>query len=83
MALTPEAPAPLAALKFETALAELETLVQSMEGGKLELEASIDAYRRGMDLLQHCQGQLSAAEQKIQIMEAGQLQDWQPEGTSL
>lgn len=80
MAPTPEAPAPIAELKFETALAELEALVQSMEGGKLELEASIEAYRRGMDLLQHCQGQLNAAEQKILIMEAGQLKDWQPEG---
>ena len=26
------------------------------------------------------QGQLTAAEQKIQIMEAGQLKDWNPEG---
>lgn len=62
------------------AIAELEDLVQTMEGGKLELEDSITAYRRGMALLQHCQGQLTAAEQKIQIMEAGQLKDWNPEG---
>ncbi|MGB4672570.1 MAG: exodeoxyribonuclease VII small subunit [Azovibrio sp.] len=80
MAPTPEAPAPVAELKFETALTELETLVQSMEGGKLELEASIEAYRRGMALLRHCQEQLQEAEQKIQIMEAGQLKDWNPEG---
>lgn len=77
----PEAPPALPAdLKFEAALAELEDLVQTMEGGKLELEDSITAYRRGMALLQHCQGQLTAAEQKIQIMEAGQLKDWNPEG---
>jgi exodeoxyribonuclease VII small subunit len=36
---------PIADMKFETALAELETIVHSMEGGKLELEASIAAYR--------------------------------------
>ncbi|MDD3482682.1 exodeoxyribonuclease VII small subunit [Azovibrio restrictus] len=77
----PEAPPVLPAdLKFEAALAELEALVQTMEGGKLELEDSITAYRRGMALLLHCQGQLTAAEQKIQIMEAGQLKDWNPEG---
>jgi len=67
-------------LKFEEALAELEALVQRMEGGQLELEASIDAYKRGTSLLQHCQGLLANAEQKIQIMEAGQPRDWQPEG---
>ncbi|GHU43419.1 hypothetical protein AGMMS50289_09790 [Betaproteobacteria bacterium] len=57
-------------LKFETALAEVEKLVARMEGGELELEDSIDAYRRGMALLQHCQGQLSVAEQKIRVMDA-------------
>ena len=39
---------PIADMKFETALAELENIVSSMEGGKLELEASIAAYKRGM-----------------------------------
>ncbi|MDR1887917.1 MAG: exodeoxyribonuclease VII small subunit [Zoogloeaceae bacterium] len=57
-------------LKFETALAELEALVARMESGEMELEASIDAYRRGMALLQHCQGQLTVAEQKIKVMDA-------------
>jgi exodeoxyribonuclease VII small subunit len=44
-------------------------LVARMEGGELELEDSIDAYRRGMSLLQHCQEQLTAAEQKLKIMD--------------
>jgi exodeoxyribonuclease VII small subunit len=60
-------------LKFETALAELERLVARMEGGELELEDSIDAYRRGMALLQHCQGQLAVAEQKIKVMDANAI----------
>ena len=77
---TPDTPPSLTGLKFETALAELEALVQTMEGGRLELEASIEAYQRGTALLRHCQEQLQEAEQKIQIMEAGQLRDWQPEG---
>ncbi len=77
---TPDTSPCLTGLKFETALAELEELVQTMEGGKLELEASIAAYQRGMALLRHCQEQLQQAEQKIQIMEAGQLRDWKPEG---
>jgi exodeoxyribonuclease VII small subunit len=47
--------APATDMKFETALAELEDIVASMEGGKLELEASIAAYKRGMELMKHCQ----------------------------
>lgn len=60
---------------FEAALAELESIVQGMETGKLSLEESLAAYQRGAILLKHCQGALSAAEQKVQVLEAGQLQD--------
>ncbi|MEZ5615134.1 MAG: exodeoxyribonuclease VII small subunit [Rhodocyclaceae bacterium] len=60
---------------FEAALAELETLVQGMETGRLSLEESLAAYQRGAALLKHCQSALAAAEQKIQVLEAGQLQD--------
>jgi exodeoxyribonuclease VII small subunit len=64
---------PITDLKFETALAELERLVASMEDGKLELEASIAAYRRGTELMKHCQGLLADAEQQIRILENGEL----------
>ncbi len=60
---------------FEAALAELESIVQGMETGKLSLEESLAAYQRGTVLLKHCQDALTAAEQKIQVLEAGQLQD--------
>jgi exodeoxyribonuclease VII small subunit len=66
---------PIDDMKFETALADLENIVSSMEGGKLELEASIAAYRRGMELMKHCQAQLADAEAQIQILENGQLKD--------
>lgn len=66
---------PIDDMKFETALAELENIVSSMEGGKLELEASIAAYRRGIELMQHCQSQLTDAEAQIRILENGQFKD--------
>ena len=71
----PAAPA-VNKMKFEAALAELEQIVQNMEGGRLPLEESITAYRRGSDLLKHCQQQLSDAERKIQILEDGALRDF-------
>lgn len=65
-------------LKFEAALAELEQIVQNMEGGRLPLEESLEAYRRGAELLKHCQQQLGDAEKKIQILENGALRDFEP-----
>ena len=66
---------PVVDMKFEAALAELENLVHSMEDGKLELEASIAAYRRGMELMKHCQAQLADAEQQIRVLENGRFLD--------
>lgn len=63
-------------LKFETALSELEQIVENMEAGNLSLEDSIAAYRRGSELLKHCQHQLDDAEQKIQVLENGVLRDF-------
>jgi exodeoxyribonuclease VII small subunit len=66
---------PIADMKFEAALSELEAIVSSMEGGKLELEASIAAYRRGMSLMKHCQAQLADAEEQIRVLENGEFKD--------
>lgn len=61
---------------FEAALAELEAIVREMEAGQLPLEQSLTAFARGAALLKHCQEALSGAEQKLQILEAGQLHDF-------
>lgn len=65
---------------FEAALAELETIVQDMESGKLSLEESLAAYQRGAELLKYCQGALASAEQKIQVLEAGELREFPASG---
>ena len=66
-------------MKFEAALAELEAIVHGMEDGKLDLEASIAAYRRGMELMKHCQRQLADAEQQVRVLENGQFKDVDPD----
>jgi exodeoxyribonuclease VII small subunit len=64
---------------FESAIAELETLVSQMESDKLPLEQSINAYKRGAELLQICQKSLSDAEQQVRILtEANKLADFKP-----
>jgi exodeoxyribonuclease VII small subunit len=56
-------------LSFEAALAELEKIVTSMEAGQMPLEQSLAAYRRGVELLRHCQGALQDAEQQVRLLE--------------
>ena len=54
-------------LPFEEALTELEGLVQQLESGDTSLEQALAQFERGVALARHCQQQLSAAEQKVQI----------------
>lgn len=77
-AKTADKQSPIADLKFETAITELENIVRSMEGNTndaLDLEASIAAYQRGMALLKHCQNQLADAEQRIEVLSASNLNE--------
>lgn len=57
-------------IPFEQALAELESLVETMEKGDLSLEESLTSFERGIALTRHCQQALQEAEQKIEILTA-------------
>ena len=60
---------------FESALAELETIVARMEDGQLTLEQSLTAYKRGAELLKLCQAQLADAQQQVKVLEGGALKN--------
>jgi len=66
-----EAPA-----SFEAALSELEKIVSSMESGKLTLEQTLDAHKRGLELAQYCQSILSQAQQQVKILEEEALKNF-------
>lgn len=59
------APADISAMSFEAALEELETIVQKLEGGEVELEKSIALYQRGAALKTHCEARLKDAQLKV------------------
>ena len=61
---------------FESALAELEKIVQNMEAGEMQLEQSLTAYRRGAELLKFCQAALQDAQQQVKVLEDGVLKDF-------
>lgn len=61
---------PIAALSFEAALAELESLVARLESGQASLEDSIALYERGAALKAQCEERLRAAQMRVdQIVE--------------
>ena len=53
---------------FETAMQDLEQLVERLEQGDLPLEESLAAFERGVLLTRACQTALKEAEQKIEIL---------------
>ena len=46
----------------------LEALVEQMESGELSLEASLNAFERGVKLTRHCQSALKNAELKVKVL---------------
>lgn len=71
----PKPAQPVPPKNFESALAELESLVQTMESGRFSLEESLAAYQRGAELLKYCQTTLDAAEQRISVLDGEVLKD--------
>ena len=57
-----------APLDFETAMRDLEALVERLEHGDLPLEESLAAFERGVMLTRTCQAALKEAEQKVEIL---------------
>lgn len=55
-------------LNFETAIKELESLVERMEQGDQSLEQSLKDFERGVELTRTCQKALKQAEQKVQLL---------------
>ena len=61
---------------YEQALAELESLVQAMEAGKMPLDQVLASYKRGAELLSFCRRKLEAVEAQVKLLEDGRLKPW-------
>lgn len=67
---------------FESALAELDRLVEQMEGGQMPLDRLLDGYRRGAELLAFCRSRLQGVEDQVKLLEAGQLKPFAGGGSA-
>lgn len=61
---------------FETALAQLESLVARMEDGDLPLEQSLAAYQQGVALARLCQSLLDKAEEQVKVLQGNLLEPY-------
>jgi exodeoxyribonuclease VII small subunit len=59
---------------FESATAELDTIVRRLEEGDLPLEKSMELYERGLQLSRFCHARIEEAERRIELLsERGDL----------
>ncbi len=62
-------------LGFESAMAELEALIQAVESNRMPLEETLNTYQRGQQLIARCNTLLRDAEQRIQQFDGAKLSD--------
>ena len=64
---------PVEELSYEEALAELEGIVESLEGEQNPLEESMKLFERGQALVTHCSALLESAQLKVQKLSGESL----------
>jgi exodeoxyribonuclease VII small subunit len=55
-------------MKFESALEDLELVVEQLETGALSLEDSLAAFEKGVGLVKFCNQKLNEVEKKIDFL---------------
>src|SRR5262245_58009986 len=64
---------------FESAIAELETIVKTLEEGDLALEKSLALFERGVQLSRFCHAKLEEAERRVEVLnERGEIKPAPP-----
>ena len=66
----------LKAVDFESAMMDLESLIDKMEQNDLSLEESLTDFEKGISLLRICHSSLNNAEQRIKILTQGIEEDF-------
>jgi exodeoxyribonuclease VII small subunit len=54
--------------KFESALEELEGVVEQLESGDLSLEDALAAFEKGVGLVKYCNQKLNEVERKVELL---------------
>ncbi|MCF7520947.1 exodeoxyribonuclease VII small subunit [Neisseria sp. ZJ106] len=60
---------------FEDAVKRLEALTQAMQSSEMPLEQALAAYQEGNELVKYCQTKLAEVEQKLHVLDAGEMKE--------
>lgn len=60
---------------YEEAIQQLEKITESMQNNDLPLEEALTVYEYGQELVQYCQQKLAEVEQKLQVLDNGELKE--------
>ncbi len=70
---------PVGELTYEEALAELESIVETLEGEQSQLEEAIKLFERGQTLAAQCVSLLEAARLKVKQVAGDDISDFEEE----
>ncbi|NOH03723.1 MAG: exodeoxyribonuclease VII small subunit [Chloroflexi bacterium] len=70
---------PVEELTYEESLAELEQIVEALEGEQNPLEEAMKLYERGQALVAHCGALLESAQLKVQKLAGESLVEFEEE----
>ncbi len=67
--------------KFEDKIKELETLINELESGEIDLDSSIEKYTKAMKLVHQCDDKLKSIEEQVNkiVNENGQIEEFSVE----
>ncbi len=74
-----EATSPVESLSYEQAMAEMEEIIQKMEGEQLTLEEALALFERGQALAKRCADLLNQAELKVRQLTGQEIENLQEE----
>ncbi len=74
-----EQSSPVESLTYEQAMAEMEGIIQKMEGEQLTLEEALALFERGQALAKRCADLLTQAELKVRQLTGQEIENLQDE----
>ena len=65
-------------VKFEDKLKELESIINELESGEIDLDSSIEKYTKAMTLVKECDEKLKNVEEQVNkiVTESGTLEEF-------
>lgn len=65
--------------KYEDKVKELETIINDLENGEIDLDESIKKYTKAMELVKSCDEDLKRVEEQVSkiVLENGEMEDFE------